>query len=55
MIAGYYDGNVKANADMWMRSAAKVKGVSGYMYTTWSRNYRDLEKFAELVGRDEIK
>jgi len=46
VIAGYYDGDVKQARD-WLASAAKVKGVTGIMYTTWKHRYDDLEAFAK--------
>jgi len=48
IISGYYDGNVAAT-DQWIASAKKVKGVVGYMYTTWQDKYDDLEAFAKRV------
>ena len=50
VIAGYYDGDVNTIGD-WLASADKVKGVVGIMYTTWSRRYDDLERFAHLCRR----
>jgi hypothetical protein len=49
IVAGYYDGNVKANVEAWKKSLVGIKGAAGFMYTTWRRNYRDLERFADLV------
>ncbi len=49
IIAGYYDGNVKTSFERWHQSAKDVKGVQGYMYTTWRNRYDDLEAFADLV------
>ena len=48
IIAGYYDGSV-GQVKEWMKSAANVKGVVGYMYTTWENKYDDLEGFAKIV------
>jgi hypothetical protein len=48
IIAGYYDGDVKRLLD-WKKSTAGVKGVLGYMYTTWENHYADLEAFAKLA------
>ena len=50
ILAGYYDSNPKQIAT-WLDSVVdrKIPGVQGVMYTTWKRNYSDLEKFAELV------
>jgi hypothetical protein len=49
IIAGYYDESGVASTRAWMKSATKVKGVVGYMYTTWANKYDDLEAFAKLV------
>ncbi len=48
VIAGFYDGPLE-NAREWMRSAAKVKGIVGVMYTTWNQDYSKLEEFAKAV------
>ncbi|GMV98760.1 MAG: hypothetical protein AMXMBFR83_31080 [Phycisphaerae bacterium] len=50
VIAGYYDGPV-ADVRKWLASAAGVKGVIGVMYTTWRRDYRNLEAFAEACPK----
>lgn len=48
IIAGYYDHRPEQIAD-WLAAARPHAGVEGVMYTTWQRNYRDLERFAEAV------
>jgi len=50
ILAGYYDSDPKQIKE-WLDTVAsqKIPGVQGVMYTTWKRNYFDLEKFAELV------
>jgi hypothetical protein len=48
IIAGYYDGPL-SNWQSWLTSAEKVKGVVGYMYTTWQQNYDRLEDFARMA------
>jgi len=48
VIAGYYDAPPE-KVLQWLEAAKKVNGVVGVMYTTWKHNYKDLEKFAELV------
>jgi len=48
VIAGYYDGPV-AQVKEWLKSAAKVKGVAGVMYTTWQNDYSQLEAFAKAA------
>jgi hypothetical protein len=49
ILAAYYDagpGQVRA----WIDSAKGVSGVLGVMYTTWQKNYGDLENVATLLG-----
>jgi hypothetical protein len=48
MIAGYYDHNANQIAD-WLHAAKPHPRVDGVMYTTWRRNFQDLERFAEVV------
>lgn len=47
LIAGYYDGDLK-DAKSWLESSRKVKGVVGFMYTTWQQNYKSLEAYAKI-------
>jgi hypothetical protein len=49
IIAGYYDAAPERIRD-WLSAARQVRGVTGVMFTTWKRNYDDLERFAELVA-----
>jgi hypothetical protein len=51
IIAGYYNSDLK-DLSQWIESAGKVNGVVGMMYTTWSQNYSQLEKFAEMCKGD---
>ena len=37
----------------WLKDAAKVKGVIGVVYTTWARNFGELERFKQIV--DEFR
>lgn len=54
IIAGYYD----AKPDQiirWLDTVVeeKINTVDGVMYTTWNRNFSDLEEFAKIVkGHD---
>ena len=48
IIAGYYDSKPEQIRD-WLDAAKKVPGVTGVMYTTWKHNFRDLERFLEVV------
>jgi hypothetical protein len=47
IIAGYYDNDLK-DMRQWLDSAKNVKGVAGYMYTTWRNDYGQIEAFAKL-------
>jgi hypothetical protein len=48
VIAGYYDGKPEG-VRTWLESAAKVKDVTGIMYTTWQNKYADLEAYLDEV------
>lgn len=48
VIAGYYDAPPEQVRE-WMKSAAKVKGVVGVMYTTWQHDFAHLEEFAKYA------
>jgi hypothetical protein len=52
VIAGYYDGKPEG-VRTWLESSAKVKDVTGIMYTTWQNKYADLEPFLDAVRRYE--
>jgi hypothetical protein len=39
IIAGYYDGDDLTNFQQWDAAARQVKGVVGFMYTTWQAKY----------------
>jgi hypothetical protein len=49
ILAGYYDQDPQRIVG-WLEQASKVRGVSGVMYTTWVHNYKDLEKFIQIVN-----
>jgi len=48
VIAGFYDERL-ANVSSWLVSAAKVKNVKGFMYTTWRNDYSNLEAVAKIL------
>ena len=52
IISGYYDAPVGKLRDH-LAIAKDVPGVIGVMYTTWRKNYSDLEAFAKIA--DEVK
>ena len=47
ILAGYYDGPM-SDWGNWLASGRKVKGIVGYMYTTWRNDYSHLEDFARM-------
>jgi hypothetical protein len=52
IIAGYYDAPVGRLKDH-LAATKDIPGVIGVMYTTWRKNYGDLEAFAKIA--DEAK
>ncbi len=48
IIAGYYDSSLN-NLRLWKTAAANVRGIHGYMYTTWRADYSHLKAFARIV------
>ena len=48
ILAGYYDADPKRIVE-WLEMGAKVKGVSGVMYTTWCGDYSKIEEFLKLA------
>ncbi|TWT53668.1 hypothetical protein Pla22_12980 [Rubripirellula amarantea] len=53
IISAYYDGDVKSNFDRWCQAISDKDDIRGWMYTTWEKNYDDLETFATLVKQHE--
>lgn len=49
VIAGYYDGDDLTNFQRWDAAARPVKGVVGFMYTTWQAKYSLLERYGEAM------
>lgn len=54
ILAGYYDASPE-QIGQWLETAREIPGVIGVMYTTWQRNFSDLEAFADVVNRFERK
>ncbi|MBA3708669.1 MAG: carbohydrate binding domain-containing protein [Planctomycetes bacterium] len=48
VLCGYYDASSDELAP-WLAEAAALKGIVGVMYTTWSNNFSDLEKFSRIA------
>ncbi len=49
IIAGYYDGDDLTNFQQWDAAARQVKGVAGFMYTTWQAKYGLLEQYGKAI------
>jgi hypothetical protein len=49
VIAGYYDGNDLKSFQKWDAAAKDVKGVTGFMYTTWQKKYDLLEAYGRAM------
>jgi hypothetical protein len=49
IIAGYYDVDDLGNFQLWDAAAQGVKGIEGFMYTTWAARYGLLERYAEAM------
>ena len=49
IVAGYYDDPSLRSAREWLESAGDEPSVIGYMYTTWQRDYSQMEAFAKLI------
>ena len=49
LIAGYYDVDDLSNFQSWDAAARDVKGVIGFMYTTWASKYGLLETYGEAM------
>jgi hypothetical protein len=50
VIAGYYDGDDLTNFQQWDSAARTVRGVDGFMYTTWQAKYRLLEQYGKAIS-----
>ena len=49
LIAGYYDADDLSNFQAWDSAARGVKGVIGFMYTTWEHKYNLLEAYGNAL------
>jgi len=53
MVAGYYDPPTPEVMEKWTRGWAELAMTTpncrGMMYTTWTHNYEDIEKFADIM------
>jgi hypothetical protein len=49
ILAGYYDADDLSGFRNWDEAAKSVKGVNGFMYTTWQQKYRLLEPYGRAI------
>jgi hypothetical protein len=49
LIAGYYDVEDLSNFRTWDAAARDIKGVMGFMYTTWGNKYNLMESYGEAL------
>lgn len=48
ILCGFYDAPSE-NMASWIKDAADMPGISGVMYTTWAKNFSELEKYLKVV------
>jgi hypothetical protein len=51
VIGAFYDENVQTNFTSWQEAAKGLPGISGSMYTTYQRDYSQIEAFGDLWWR----
>jgi hypothetical protein len=49
LIGGYYDADDLSNFQNWDRAGRDIKGVIGFMYTTWENKYALLESYGKAL------
>ncbi|MEZ6090487.1 MAG: hypothetical protein R3C05_21205 [Pirellulaceae bacterium] len=49
IIAGFYDQKAQENVDRWAKATRGVQGIDAWMYTTWRKDYSQMEAFATGV------
>jgi hypothetical protein len=49
IIAGYYDVDDLSGFTPWNTAARGIKGVDGFMYTTWSAKFKLLEDYGKAI------
>ncbi|MBA3710353.1 MAG: hypothetical protein H0W83_16205 [Planctomycetes bacterium] len=49
VLCGFYDAT-SDNMVPWLKEAEGLKGIDGFMYTTWGNNYSELSKFLDVVA-----
>ena len=51
VIAGFYDSPGLQGFTRWDAAARAVPGVTGFMYTTWRADFRQLEAYGKAMQR----
>jgi len=49
ILMGYYDDSTNTYMKRWLEQAKDTPNVVGVCYTTWEKNYKDLESFAKAA------
>ncbi|NOX53639.1 MAG: hypothetical protein GXP27_04225 [Planctomycetes bacterium] len=49
LVSCYYDAPNLEEVKGWLRATRNVRGVRGFMYTTWQRKYDLLAQFGDLI------
>jgi hypothetical protein len=49
LIAGYYDGDDLSNFQQWDQASRNIRGVTGFMYTTWQAKFGLLEQYGQAM------
>ena len=49
LIAGYYDADDLSNFQQWDQAARNIRGVTGFMYTTWQAKFGLLEQYGQAM------
>jgi hypothetical protein len=49
VLAGYYDADDLSGFTDWDRAGSNVRGVVGFLYTTWERKYGLLESYGKAI------
>lgn len=48
IVGGYYDADVTTNFNRWTTASSGIANIVGSMYTTWVKDYTNIEAFADL-------
>ena len=55
VLAGYYDADDLSGFTGWDGAARGVRGVDGFMYTTWEAKYQLLDDYGRAMSRTKAR